>query len=793
MCSNKLAVLAFALLAAVPAFAQRTIVSGTVKDTNGLVYAQASLTVTLSLPTGALGAYLNGAQIAGTVGPVQLDATGSFLVQLADNTLIQCANAAGQLVACAPQTKWNFAVTLSPGVPPPLGTGPQTCSSLLTVTGASQSVSSNFSACPALSASGGGVTTIASIPGQPGLNAVPVTSGLLAEYRILPGENPASLIDYSGNGRNATGTAGTAPTIIAATGGIQCNANGGVILPTSVSPALDVFVYVGFQSSFAGNATAFAPVFANGNGTANNAAGFYLSIGFSVVNLAFPNFFSTLIPNIGISGPTLQTENGFYGNGVLEWQLGTGVQDHMFINGTETTYVGNPNTGSGGVTTTPFQLCGTAIGSGIASFQTYYQGQLYYAAFYNRVLNSSERAAVTNYLSSAMANRGVPAVNQLIPSPGNTAVFEGDSISMGAGTTHAFPTQTFLNGAWTKVDRGQSGVQISELAGGLAEGPIDRRYFQSNSLNASFIFLGTNDVCLAGFTAAQAFANHLIVAQSVRSYGGVPFLATMLSRTACDTAKNGLNALLRQNSGPVPYTLVDFASDPNLGADGANASAVYFQGDHVHPTDTGQINDLAYMTQRAINRFYGAKNFSTATVYSSAAAAAVATTAGSESGNTVTLTFAATPANCLSGNRITVAGVTPAGYNSTTANGAGPGGTFTILTSTGTQVTYWTNATGLGAVTVQGTGVCPQTQDADQYAVLNFTGNHTLDSCVGYTGQLLYRQNINAGAITLVPLGSETITGAGAAPTTLAANTTAILQSQLVSASAAGCSWVRLQ
>jgi hypothetical protein len=38
-----------------------------------------------------------------------------------------------------------------------------------------------------------------------------------------------------------------------------------------------------------------------------------------------------------------------------------------------------------------------------------------------------------------------------------------------------------------------------------------------------------------------------------------------------------------------------------------------------------------------------------------------------------------------------------------------------------------------------------------------------------------------------------TITGGGAAPTTLAAASTAILQSQLVSSSAAGCNWVRLQ
>lgn len=139
------------LVFAVPTFAQRTIVSGTVKDVNGLPYSGASLTITLSLPTGSLGAYLNGAQIAGTVGPLTLDTTGSFIANLADNTLVQCANAQGQLVTCVPQTQWTFRVTLSPGIAPPLGTGPQTCNATLTISGTSQNVSGSFLSCPALS------------------------------------------------------------------------------------------------------------------------------------------------------------------------------------------------------------------------------------------------------------------------------------------------------------------------------------------------------------------------------------------------------------------------------------------------------------------------------------------------------------------------------------------------------------------------------------------------------------------------------------------------------------------
>jgi hypothetical protein len=99
----------------------------------------------------------------GTMGPITLDPTGSFSLVLQDNTQVTPAS-----------TQWLFSVT-SQGSPPPLGTGPQACTATITISGASQSISSNFAACPALSSTG----AIASVPAK---NAIDITA---APYNVV--------------------------------------------------------------------------------------------------------------------------------------------------------------------------------------------------------------------------------------------------------------------------------------------------------------------------------------------------------------------------------------------------------------------------------------------------------------------------------------------------------------------------------------------------------------------------------------------------------------------------------
>lgn len=134
--------------------AQTTSVSGTVTDPNGLPYAGGTLKAQLVLAgagvTGQPTVTVNNAQqcksanagsapcqvtFQGTAGPITLDSTGSFTgLTLQDNTLVTPAS-----------TQWLFIVGITPGIPPPAGFGPQTFSVAITITGASQSVTSNLS------------------------------------------------------------------------------------------------------------------------------------------------------------------------------------------------------------------------------------------------------------------------------------------------------------------------------------------------------------------------------------------------------------------------------------------------------------------------------------------------------------------------------------------------------------------------------------------------------------------------------------------------------------------------
>jgi hypothetical protein len=122
--------------AALPAFAQFTTVTGTVIDPNGVPYAGGTITPTLVIPSGAGSPTLNGGPYTPPTQATGLDQTGSFTLNVADNTVLQPGG-----------TKWNFLVCSAAGtVNPAIGKG-SVCFTLaipITISGPSQSITSQL-------------------------------------------------------------------------------------------------------------------------------------------------------------------------------------------------------------------------------------------------------------------------------------------------------------------------------------------------------------------------------------------------------------------------------------------------------------------------------------------------------------------------------------------------------------------------------------------------------------------------------------------------------------------------
>jgi trimeric autotransporter adhesin len=630
----------------------------------------------------------------------------------------------------------------------------------------------------------------AQAPGQ--FSSIPITNGLMAEYRILPGETAASLIDWSGNGRNATGTTGTPPTVLANTGGLNCGGAGAITLPSTLNSALTIMAYMSFQQPTGISQQYNGPIVASGFANSGSVAFLLNQLNGTSGNypIGGSSYFETFDGNTG----SQRTYAKMAWNGTGSWAVTMGASNNnIYINGVLAPLFGS-GTSAGLMSGQVYQICGN-------NFPSWFNGQIYYALFYNRVLTAAEVAQNANYLATVMAARGV--TQTLTPSDSNSQIVaDGDSITIGLGlpTNTPWPEALTIGGNAVQTQNiAQSGATCigAKNAFPLQVVPL---YRSTAERNLYALWCGTNDVQAAGgYTAAQTWGNLRQILHSAKLTGYKVLVSTMISRIGTgtggatnDSLKNQLNALIRQNWGGEADGLVDIASFAQLGADGANSNLTYFQNDAVHPTQNSVYNIEAAAYNRTIGRLYGPQDFSAAPVFASALSTATPTV-GASSGNTVTLTFASNP--YAVGEYITCSNQVPSGYASPTGLG------WLVLTADATHITYWTPGTNLGALTTFGT--CQPASLEEQpasgvpqwskYWVVNYSGTVNVPDCQGYTGQNLYIRDINASNGTLQGFGSETITGAGATPTTLTANTTAVLQSQLVSASAGGCNWVRLQ
>src|SRR6266576_2866411 len=141
--------IAFCLLFALTAHSQNTtVVTGTITDANGIPYSGATVYIELApaLPAGTVTGTLPAGFVCCQPETTTTDKNGAFTKLLGSNAAMQAGK------------QWKFTVT-EPGIAAPMGTGAQTFTATITISGASQDVSATLSASAPNLSNGTGVTS----------------------------------------------------------------------------------------------------------------------------------------------------------------------------------------------------------------------------------------------------------------------------------------------------------------------------------------------------------------------------------------------------------------------------------------------------------------------------------------------------------------------------------------------------------------------------------------------------------------------------------------------------------
>jgi hypothetical protein len=215
-------------------------VTATITDPAGLPYSNANVQAQL-VPTGGTPTIIvNG--IPAAIGGQQnatTDVSGSFRMNLFCN---QSGNGCSVITAGgANNTQWQFTVQET-GIQPPAGTGPQTFSVTVTLSGAgglSQNVSSTLSAAaPALSRLGAGTLTGAGTTGfVPKWTSATALGNSLCDDGVTS-VNVLTCADTGGIAAPSVSTGSTPPSITAGTAGLHGMAEG--TAPTGLAN-VDIF------------------------------------------------------------------------------------------------------------------------------------------------------------------------------------------------------------------------------------------------------------------------------------------------------------------------------------------------------------------------------------------------------------------------------------------------------------------------------------------------------------------------------------------------------------------------
>jgi len=439
-------------------------------------------------------------------------------------------------------------------------------------------------------------------------------AGATADYDFLEGSGTV-LTDISGNGNNgALGTGAAAPVWTAT--GLTFSGRQSV----SLLPALNAS-----KTFFFGVYIRPIPEAVTTSLPENDYMGLlYSNLGSSGVDLLLADALgdtSTYRPSI-VANSVFDTvvPNAFSGFHVFAYVLGTGGGDvdHIYIDGVESGTYTNLASSAGLQTSGNFLLGG---GGGAPFANSGFIGTMYRAvALSENNLTSAQIAQDSGLIRAEVAGRGVPTAPVPAPSGQATLFAIGDSITCGFNggscSLTAWPASLGLTNQ-PSYHISNYGVP-SMLAEGLLGSAPNREGPQcsSTSQSVAVLFAGTNDLQDIGSPVRTmgALASYV---QTLKRSGCLVFVGTTISRTGIDPLKDSLDQLvLSQWKIAGADGVVDFAANPNLGADGANANTTYFQMDGVHPTQVGQ-NALAAAASNSLNYYFGSNAASPAVITAS--------------------------------------------------------------------------------------------------------------------------------------------------------------------------------
>jgi trimeric autotransporter adhesin len=445
-------------------------------------------------------------------------------------------------------------------------------------------------------------------------------AGATADYNFLQGTG-ATLTDNSGNGNNGTLGAGALAPSWTGTG-LSFSGSQQVSMPSAVNGSKTFFL--GVYISPIGQNTVAANAFPMLVGSSLGTGGLNLLYMAEKNNdLLAGAIFAPSIYGGGTS--TTGIENLISGFHVLTYVLGTGSGslDHLYIDGVEAATYDKQGSSAGLQASGNLFIGGSNVGPFAGAGLT---GTMYrFAALPTNSLTGAQIQAISGQIRADVANRGIATspVPVVMSSPNLFAV--GDSITFGIGlanpSTQNWSANLSLTNqpSYTISDYGIPSIALEAIAG--SEPNRVAQFCGTNSgPTVVTIFAGTNDLISNDQTPATVTGYLSSEIQTLKSAGCRVFAGTMLSRTGTGGGSSSMDSLKDTYDALILTTakasgadgVIDFAANPLLGADGANANpnstacggGPCFQADGIHPTAAGQLL-LAAAASNELNYYFG--------------------------------------------------------------------------------------------------------------------------------------------------------------------------------------------